>query len=159
MPDDAMAVVHAHQEAEHALHIMDFYSYEAAKCTIAKFIHHAVNELWYCNLCHPWLYYTIITTNNLLAHLDANCGGLHPSKLFNLPMEMMGYYMDADGIPEYINRLKDAQHKLARTNLPMSNDQLLAIALTTVLASEHFPRQTDKWEAKQCNQTTWRAWK
>ena len=29
-------------------------------------------------------------TNDLLAHLDANCGGLYPSELVNLPTEMMG---------------------------------------------------------------------
>ncbi len=55
---------------------------------------------------------------------------------------MMGYYTTADGIPEYINTLKEAQCKLAHANLPMLYDQLLAIALAAVLASEHFPRPT-----------------
>ena len=49
----------------------------------------------------------------------------------------MGYYTLADGIPEYINMLEEAQRKLACANLPMSDDQLLAIASTVVLASEH----------------------
>ena len=60
----------------------------------------------------------------LLDHLNANCGGLHPSELVSLPTEMMGYYALADGIPEYINMLEEAQRKLARANLPMSDDQL-----------------------------------
>ena len=55
--------------------------------------------------------------------------------------------------------LEEAQHKLARANLPMSDDQLLAIASTAVLASEHFPRPTDEWEALPRNQKTWGAWK
>ena len=29
-------------------------------------------------------------TNDLLAHLNANCGGLYPSELVNLLTEMMG---------------------------------------------------------------------
>jgi hypothetical protein len=67
--------------------------------------------------------------------------------------------MQADGIPEYINMLKEAQRKLARANLPMLDNQLLAIALTLVLASGHFPRPTDEWEALACNNKTWAAWK
>eukprot|EP00804_Cyclotella_cryptica_P005308 CCRYP_015800-RA/>CCRYP_015800-RA protein AED:0.43 eAED:0.43 QI:0/-1/0/1/-1/1/1/0/116 len=49
--------------------------------------------------------------------------------------------------------------KLARANLPMSDDQLLAIASTAVLASNHFPRPTDDWEAKPRANKTWTAWK
>jgi hypothetical protein len=52
---------------------------------------------------------------------------------------MMSYYQDAEGIPKYINMLQEAQCKLAKTNLPMFDDQLLAIASTAVLASKHFP--------------------
>jgi hypothetical protein len=159
IPDDATAVVRARREAEHALKVADFASYEAAERAVAKFIRDAVDELWYRNLRHPRSYYTAVTANALLLHLDANCGGLHPSELVNLPTEMMGYYVDAEGIPEYINMLEDAQRKLARANLPMSDDQLLAIALTAVLASEHFPRPTDEWEALPRIQKTWTAWK
>ena len=95
----------------------------------------------------------------LMEHLDANCGGLHPAELINLPTKMLVYYSRADGIPEYISMLEEAQHKLARANLPMSDDQLLAIASTSILASGHFPRPTDDWEALARNNKTWAAWK
>eukprot|EP00804_Cyclotella_cryptica_P005048 CCRYP_017573-RA/>CCRYP_017573-RA protein AED:0.43 eAED:0.43 QI:0/-1/0/1/-1/1/1/0/192 len=72
---------------------------------------------------------------------------------------MLGFYATTDGIPEYINMLEAAQRKLARANLPMSDDQLLAIASTAVLASNHFPRPTDDWEAKPGANKTWTAWK
>eukprot|EP00804_Cyclotella_cryptica_P027252 CCRYP_014350-RA/>CCRYP_014350-RA protein AED:0.46 eAED:0.46 QI:0/-1/0/1/-1/1/1/0/130 len=72
---------------------------------------------------------------------------------------MLGFYAAADGIPEYINMLEAAQRKLARANLPMSDDQLLAIAYTAVLALSHFPRPTDDWEAKPRANKTWTAWK
>eukprot|EP00804_Cyclotella_cryptica_P026727 CCRYP_007946-RA/>CCRYP_007946-RA protein AED:0.48 eAED:0.48 QI:0/-1/0/1/-1/1/1/0/67 len=61
---------------------------------------------------------------------------------------MLGFYTTVDSIPEYINMLEAAQRKLACANLPMSDDQLLAIASTAVLASNHFHRPTDDWEAK-----------
>jgi hypothetical protein len=55
--------------------------------------------------------------------------------------------------------LEDAQCKLARTNLLMSDDQFLAIASTAVLASKHFPHPTNKWEGLPRNNKTWTAWK
>jgi len=92
-------------------------------------------------------------------HLTTNCGGLHPSELISLPTEMISYYTEAEGIPEYINMMEDAQRKLARANLPMSDDQLVAIASTAVLASNHFPRPTDEWEARPRAAKTWTEWK
>ena len=76
----------------------------------------------------------------LIAHLDANCGGLHSVDLINLPSEMIGYYVTAKGIPEYINALEDAQRKLARAKLPMADVQLLPMASTAILASNHSPQ-------------------
>ena len=145
--DDASAVVRARREAEHAILVRDYASYDAAERATAKFIRDAVDELWYRDLRHARSFYTHVTAKQLIDHLDANCGGLHPSELVSLPTEMMGFYSTAEGIPEYINMLEEAQRKLARANLPMSDTNLLAIASTAVLASGHFPRPTDEWEA------------
>ena len=58
---------------------------------------------------------------------------------------MIGYYTTAEGIPECINTLEDAQRKLACVKLPMADVQLLlAMVSTAVLASDHFPRTTPK---------------
>ena len=157
--DDATAVVRARSEADHAVRVRDFASYEAAERATAKFIRDAIDEIWYRDLRHARSFYTNVTAKQLIDHLDANCGGLHPSKLINLPTEMMSYYAKAEGIPEYIDMLEDAQRKLERGNLPMTDDQLLAIASTAVLASEHFPRPTDEWEALPRASKTWGAWK
>jgi hypothetical protein len=147
IPDAATAVVRAREEAMHAVLVKDYAAFEAAERATAKFIRDNVDELWYRDLHHQRSYYNNVTAKQLIEHLDANCGGLHPSELVNLPTEMMGYYNIAEGIPEYIDMLEEAQRKLARANLPMSDDQLLAIASTSVLASGHFPRPTDEWEA------------
>jgi hypothetical protein len=159
VPDDATAVVRARREAEHAILVKDYATYEAAERATAKFLRDAVDEIWYRDLRHARSFYTNITAMQLMEHLDANCGGLHPAELINLPTEMLSYYTQADGIPEYINMLEEAQQKLARANLPMSDDQLFAIASTSILASGHFPRPTDDWESLARNNKTWAAWK
>ena len=157
--DDASAVVRARGEAQHAILVKDFASYEAAERATAKFIRDAVEEIWYRDLRHPRSFYTNVPAIQLMQHLDANCGGLHPSELVSLPTDMMGYYAQADGIPEYINMLEEAQRKLARANLPMADSNLLAIASTAILASGNFPRPTDEWEALPTAARTWPAWK
>jgi hypothetical protein len=152
-------VVRARAEAEHAVLVTDYARFEAAERATAKFIRDIVDEIWYRDLRHARSFYTNVTAKQLIDHLDANCGGLHPSELVNLPTEMMSYYAKADGIPEYIDMLEETQHKLARTNLPMSDETLLAIASTSVLPSQHYTRQTDEWEAKPPADKTWAAWK
>jgi hypothetical protein len=157
--DTATAVVQTRREAEHAILLRNFASYEAAECATAKFIRKAVDEIWYHDLRHQWSFSTHVTAKQLLSHLDDNCGSLHPSELVNLPMDMLGFYAMVDSIPEYINMLEAAQRNLAHANLPMSDDKLLAIASTAVLASNHFPHPTDDWEANPCMAKTWTAWK
>ena len=157
--NDATAVIRARTEAEHAVRVRDFASYEAAERAAAKFIRDAVNELWYRDLRHPRSFYITVSAKQLIEHLDTNCGGLHPTELVNLPTEMMTYYATAEGIPEYINMLEDAQSKLERANLPIPDNNLLAIASTAVLASDHYPRPTDEWEAKPRHEKTWDNWK
>lgn len=159
IPADAPAVTRNRMEAKHKDRLRDYASFEAAERAVAKFIRDAVDEIWYKDLKNPTTFYTTVTAMELITHLDDNCGGLHPSELISLPTEMMGYYALAEGIPEYINMLEDAQRKLARAQLPMGDRQLLAIASTAVLAAQHFPRTTDEWEALAPALKTWPTWK
>ena len=101
------------------------------------------------------MFYTHVTRYNLLCHLETNCGGLHPTELVSLPQDMLGFYARTNGIPEYINELEEARCKLARGNLPMLDDDVLTIALTSVMALQHFTRATDDWEALPAAQKTW----
>ena len=68
---------------------------------------------------------------------------------------MQDYHAMAAGIPEFIEALKEARCKLLRGNLPMSDNSILAIASTSVMALEHFPCANDAWEALPAVQKTW----
>ena len=57
---------------------------------------------------------------NLLNHLDRNCGGLHTIELIHLNTELMGYYAKAEGIPEDMNMLEDAQCKATYAKMPIA---------------------------------------
>ena len=53
-----------------------------------------------------------------MALLDANSGGLHAVDMISLRTNMMQYYVQADGIPQFIVMMEDAQKKAKRAACP-----------------------------------------
>jgi len=79
-------------------------------------------------------------------HLDANSGGLNAIDMIALRTGMQAYYKQADGIPQYIALLEDAQKKAKRAQMPIADAELVMMASAAVLAVQHFPRKVDNWE-------------
>ena len=72
---------------------------------------------------------------------------------------MTQYYTQADGIPQYIVMMEDAQKKAKRAGMPIADVKLVMMASAAVLAAQHFPRKVDEWEGLPAVDRTWRAWK
>ena len=72
---------------------------------------------------------------------------------------MQRYHLEVEGIPEYINMLKDAQRQAGRAGRAISDNTLLLFASTAMLTSERFPRTNDAWEDRAEPEKTWAAWK
>ncbi len=96
----------------------DYASYEAAKRGVAKFLRDVVDELWYNDLKDAEFFYTKVTAMEIMALLDANSGGLHTVDMITLRTNMIQYYVQAEGIPQYIIMMEDAQKKAKRANIP-----------------------------------------
>ncbi len=95
-----------------------------------------------------------------MAFLDLNSGGLHAVDMISLHTNMHQYYTQADGIPQYIIMLKDAQKKAQRAGMPIIADiELVMMASAAVLAAQHFPCKADDWEGLPTAARTWTAWK
>ena len=69
------------------------------------------------------------------------------------------YHLDVEGIPEYINMLKDAQRQAGRAGRAISDETLLIFASLAMLTSKRFPRENDAWEDRAEVDKTWAAWK
>jgi len=69
-----------------------------------------------------------------LAHLDVNIRGLHAIDMLTLQMSMQTCYEQADGIPQYIALLEDAQKKAKRAQMPIGDAELVMMASAAVLA-------------------------
>jgi hypothetical protein len=126
--DDATMVMCIRAESAHKSRLDDYARYKAAKCGAAKFLHETVNKVWYNDLKDADTFYTKVTALKIMTFLDANSGGLHAIDRISLRMNMHQYYMQADGIPQYIIMLEDAQKKAKRAGMPIADIELVMMA-------------------------------
>jgi hypothetical protein len=157
--DNATTVVHVHAKAAHKSCLDDYASYKAAERGIAKFLCNVVNEIWYNDLKDAKTFYTKITALEIMTHLDANSGGLHAINMISLRSNMTQYYVQADGIPQFIVMMENAQKKAKRAGMPIADVELVMMALAAILAAQRFPQEVDDWEGLLAIDCTWRAWK
>ena len=83
--------------------------YDAAKKGCVQFIMDVVIKTWYRDLNSPTNFYTTMTDLKLSTHLISNRGGLHETDVVTIQASMMKFYDTAEGIPQYINMLEEAQ--------------------------------------------------
>ena len=82
-----------------------------AKRGVAKFLRDAVEEVWYNDLKDAETFYTKVTAWEIMSLLEANSGGLRAMDMVGLRTNMHQYYSQADGIPQFINMMEDAQRR------------------------------------------------
>jgi hypothetical protein len=157
--NDATTVVRVRAEAAHKSRLNDYASYEAAERGVAKFLRDVDDEIWYNDLKDAKTFHTKVTVIEIMALLDTNSGGLHTVDMISLRTNMAQYYVQADGIPQFIVMMEDAQKKAKRAGMPIANVELVMMASAAVLAAQHFPREVDDWEGLPAVDRTWRAWK
>jgi hypothetical protein len=63
--------------------------------------------------------------------------------MISLRSNMTQYYIQVDGIPQFIVMMEDAQKKAKRSCMPIANVKLVMMASASVLAAQHFLREMD----------------
>ncbi len=86
---------------------------------MSTFLCYVVNEIWYNDLKDAETFFTRVVAIEIMAHLDANSGGLHALDMISLCTNMTQYYAEADGIPQFIVMMEDAQKKVKRVGMPI----------------------------------------
>ena len=109
--DDATTVIQVRAEAAHKSHLDDYASYDALECGVAKFLRDVVDEILYNDLKDAETFYTKVTAIDIMALLDANSGGLHAVDMISLRTNLTQYYVQADGVPQFIVMMEDAQKR------------------------------------------------
>jgi hypothetical protein len=112
--DNATNVVRAKAKAIWRAKLSDKETYVVAEHEIHKFILAKVKDTWVRELKDATTFYTKVLAINLLQHLQSTCLGTHTIDALSLQIEMREFHKAADGIPEYINMLEDAQRTVLR---------------------------------------------
>ncbi len=157
--NNATTVVHVRAKAAHKSCLADYAAYEAAKRRVEKFLCNVIDEVWYKDLKDAKTFYTKVTALEIMALLDTNSRGLHAMDMILFCTNMHQYYMQVDGISQYIIMMEDAQKKAKRAGMPIADIELVMMALAAVLAAQHYPREVDDWEGLVSSARTWAAWK
>jgi hypothetical protein len=137
--NNATTVVRVRTKAAHITCLNDSTSYKAAERGVAKFLRNVIDEIWYNDLKDAKTFYTKVMALEIMAHLDANSGGLHAIDMISLHSNMTQYYVQADGIPQFIVMMEDAQKKAKQAGMPIADFKLVMMALAAILAAQHFP--------------------
>ena len=87
----------------------------------------------------PDIFYAAVPPRDLLDHLQLSCGGLHALDVLALQNDMQRFHLDAEGMPEYINALEDAQKQSRRAHNDITDATLLLMATNVMLATQRFP--------------------
>ena len=106
-------------------------------------------------------YYTKVHSKDLLDHLKSSCLGTHAIDNFILQFDMRKYHKQADGIPEYINMLEDAQRMALRideTN-PITGTSVMNIVNAAMLSLQQPPRTTEECEDIPAVEKHWKTCK
>ena len=133
--------------------------YVAACRETGKFILAVVEDAWVRELRDPDIFYAAVLPRDLLDHLQLLCGGLHALDVLALQNDMQRFHLDAEGMPEYINALKDAQKQSRRANHDITNATLLLMATNAIISTQRFPRANERWEEKTFQADHVLAWK
>ena len=93
---------------------------------------------WLRPLKNETTFFTRVTPIEMLTELTKASGGLSLTQLWEQDPR----------IPEYLNGLRYSHKKAKRADLPFLDDLLSAIASSSLLKANSFPKDRPKWDGK-----------
>ena len=125
---------------------------QSRKCTIERgandYLLRLVNPTWLCPLKNETTFFTKVTPIEILAELTKSSGGLERVDTVDLLVSLTQLWEKDPRVPEYLNGLRDGHKKAKCAGLPFSDDLLAAIASSSLLKANSFPKDRPKWNNK-----------
>ena len=141
-PDNATSFVRSRTDTVNKFLWHDFKLHKSAKCGCCAFIINAVEDTRIRELRYYKTIYANITTKALMYHIQLRYDCLHALEVVNLTSDILTYYGDASGIPEYINMLEDTQKKAQQAQIPIPDVTIMAIDTKLLLQAQYFTPKT-----------------
>ena len=123
------------------------------------FLLSVVEDTWLLPLKSATTFYNQVSLRDMLDHLATTMAGLEATDIISLSVDMQSWWQDDPRVPEYINKLEEAQKKALRAGLSITNEWLAATASLSLLTAGSFSKQRADWDALAPALKTWAAWK
>jgi hypothetical protein len=117
--NNATTIICVCAKAAHKSCLNNYTSYKVAKHGVAKLLCNVVDKIRYNDLKDAKTFYTKVTALVIMAHLDANIRGLHAIGMISLHSNMTQYYIQADGIPQFIVMMGMLKRRQSRPACPL----------------------------------------
>ena len=104
-------------------------------------------------------FYNKVPLRDFFAHLKGGSGGLEATDIVSLLLTTLGWWAEDPRVPEYVNRIEEAQRKSVRASLPIDDKWLAAVSTGSLPATGSFPKQHPDWDSLPRASKTWTAWK
>ena len=118
-----------------------------------------VEDTWLLLLKEEATFYNKVPLRDFFARLKGGSGGLEATDIISLLSATLGWWAEDPRVPEYVNRLEEAQRKSVRASLPINNKWLVSKATGSILAAGSFPKKRPNWYSLPRANKTWTAWK
>ena len=105
-----------------------------------------VEDTWLLPLKEEATFYNKVHLCDFFARLKGGSGGLEATDIVSLLSATPGWWAKDPRVPEYTNRLEDAQKNSVRATIPIDDKWLAAIATGSLLAAGSFPKQRPDWD-------------
>ena len=116
-----------------------------------------VEDTWLLPLKEEATFYNKVPLHDFFACLKGGSTGLDATDIVSLLLATLVWWGEDPSVPDYINRLEDAQKKSVRATLPIDNKWFAAIATGSLLAADIFPMQCPDWDSLPRANKTWAA--
>ena len=87
-----------------------------------------IEDIWLLPLKEETTYYNKVPLRDFFSRLKIGSGGLLATDIVSLLSATLDWWAEDPRVPEYINKLEDAQRKSVRASLPISDKWLAAIS-------------------------------
>ena len=132
-------IIEVHQaKGKHEARRNDRALYKTVDTACKNFIMEVVDETWYKELKDPDVFYTNVTSLKLLDHLTEFCLVLHTISAVDIPQFMKTLFVDANGIPQFINAMEAVQQKSKQAKLVIKDEYMQDVALKLLLQSGEY---------------------
>ena len=116
-----------------------------------------IETTWIKELHHSHIFFTAVPPQDLLNHIAKFGTGLDRLSGVKLILSLHKKWYSNPCVDQFIINMEDAQKKLDRANLPITDDTFSAFATYMLLESRYIPWDRPTWDGKPIMDQTWNA--